>query len=164
MAEKASKERVASDLREPNFKGAIALIRKDFEDKKSRKARIDKDIGEMWGKVEGYGVDRAAAKLFAKLEKMEEPERQSFMRSFNGLAQHADWPDVVVDLVDSAEGKVLQMRLGADARAVTGDDDEDDDDDDGEASGDAEQAAAQQAPTAIERARGHLGGGEARPH
>ncbi|WP_374648647.1 hypothetical protein [Rhizorhabdus sp.] len=161
MAETASREKVASDLRPPNFRSAISLIRSTLDKKKEKIASVNGEIADMWAKVAGYKVNKKAAKVFFDLDKMEAADREDFMRSFNGLAQNADWPDVVVDLVDTAEGKALQMRLGPDARKVTGDDDQDDDED---SDGDEEKAAAKQATNAIDRARGHLRGsdGEAR--
>jgi len=156
MADTASREKVASDLRPPNFRGAIALIRATLDKKKEKIASVNGEIADMWAKIVGYKVNKKAAKVFFDLDKMESADREDFMRSFNGLAQNADWPDVVVDLVDSAEGKVLQMRLGPDARKVSG---TDEDEDDAPAGGD-EKAAAAQATKVIDRARGHLRGGD----
>lgn len=150
MAEKATREAVASDLREPGFRAAISLIRTNLDKKKEKIASVNSEIGDMWAKVEGHRVNKVAAQFFAKLDKLEEADRVDIIRSFNGLAQNADWPDVAVDLVDTAQGKMTQMRLGADARN-TGED-EDDDDEQGD-DGDTPQSALGDALT---RSRAHL--------
>lgn len=165
MAEKATKDKVASDLRPPAWKAAIALMRTTFQPKKDKIASLNGEIGDMWGKVEGgHKVNKTAAKFWMKLDKMESAERLDVMRSFNGLAANSGWPDVEVDLVDAAQGNQVNMRLGEGGGR---DDDEEDErgDDDGDTP--AARSAADQAKSALDQARNHLRGGDAgesKPH
>ena len=161
MAEKATKEKVASDLRPPSWKAAIARIRTTFQPKKDKIASINGEIADMWGKVEGSDrVNKVAAKFWHKLDKMEGPERLDVMRSFNGLAANSGWPDVEVDLVDAANGDQVNMRLGG---AAENDADEDEDDDETPVDPDARASAADAANTFIGKARDHLRGGSSEP-
>jgi hypothetical protein len=133
MANKATKESVAADMRPPGFRAAISLIRTQLNAKKDKIASINGELADMWAKVVGHKVDKFAAKTFAKLDGLETTDRVEFFRSFNGLAANADWPEIVVDLVDAAEGNKVTMRLGPDAHLDDGDDAEQGGEDDGPA-------------------------------
>lgn len=163
MAEKATKDKVAADLRPPSWKAAITRIRNTFQPKKDKIASINGEIADMWGKVEGSDrVNKVAAKFWHKLDKMEGPERLDVMRSFNGLAANSGWPDVEVDLVDAANGDEVSMRLGA--AAQNGDDDDDDQDGDGDPAGVKPGTVHPSQVESLAAARNRLSGAEPKTH
>lgn len=98
-------------MRPPNFRSAIQMLRSGLDNKISKIAELRSNIGEVWGKVEGYGVNRKAARTFRMLDKMEPKERESFMRNFNGLCDAAGWPVEEADIVDRAQDKTTVMRM-----------------------------------------------------
>jgi hypothetical protein len=112
MAKKASAEAVAADMRPPNFRSAVQIIRGAILKKKAAIQGINSEIGDQWAKVEGYKVNKKAGQIFATLDKLEQEERMDIMRSLNGLMDAAGWDDENADMVDRAEGNVVAMRFG----------------------------------------------------
>jgi hypothetical protein len=112
MAKKASAETVAADMRPPNFRGAVQIIRSAIVKKKAAIQGINSEIGDQWGKVEGFKVNKKAGQIFATLDKLEHEERMDIMRSLNGLMNAAGWDEEDADIVDRAEGNVVTMRFG----------------------------------------------------
>lgn len=112
MAKKASADIVSADMAPPNWRGAVQIIRHVITKKKEKIQGITSEIGDQWGKVEGYKVNKKAGQIFAALDKLEHPERMDIMRSLNGLIDAAGWDEESEDLVDAAEGKVVHMRFG----------------------------------------------------
>jgi hypothetical protein len=158
MANKASAERVQADIRPPNYRAAVQLIRHDMKKKKDRISGINGEIADAWAKVEGHKVDKIGAKLFMKLDALEPDERLAAIRAFNGLADVADWPLEEQDLVDSAENKVVHMRLGDNAPADAVGDDELSEED--AAAAEDGPAAGSGASAAMGASRKHLGGAQ----
>lgn len=112
MAANANDDRVRADIRPPDFRAAIAKIRTQLIAKRKRIGEINGEIGDIWAKIEGHKVNKGAAKTFMKLDQMEPVDRADYIRSLNGLMDASGWPKEGTDLVDGAEGKVVQMRVG----------------------------------------------------
>lgn len=55
-----------------------------------------------WKKADPYGIHAQAAKLFCRLDKMEELKRGDFLRAFDKYRDWSDW-DAQADLVDAVE-------------------------------------------------------------
>lgn len=135
MAKAASTNVVQADMRPADFRGAVQLIRSTYP-KKEKIQGINGEIGDAYAKIEGKKVHRQAAKVWARMDKMEPSERADFMRSLNGLMDASEWPEETADMVDQAENNVVPMRLGQN-------DDAGDEEEDGE--GDEDEAASQPA-------------------
>ena len=101
MAERATADRVAADMRPPNFRGAVQRLR-TIKAKKERIAGITSEIGGIFDAVEGFKVNKKAAKIFLPLDALEPDERADIIRSLKGLIEAAGWTEG--DLVDQAEG------------------------------------------------------------
>lgn len=101
MAERATADRVASDMRPPNFRGAVQRLR-TIKPKKEKIAGINGEISGIYDTVEGFKVNKKAAKIFLALDGLEPDEKQDIFRSLTGLIQAAQWQ--IGDLVDQAEG------------------------------------------------------------
>lgn len=114
MVEKASAGSVAAAIRPPDFRKAVISIR-GISAKKDKLASVQGEIADIWAKIEGLKVNKIAGKFFDKLDQLEPADRLDVLRSFNGLADAADWDKQYQDLADSAEGKVVDMRLGTGA-------------------------------------------------
>jgi hypothetical protein len=162
MADKATAENVAADMKPPNYRGAVQIIRGAIEKKIASMATIREAIGEQWDKIEGFRVNKTAARWFKKMDKMEAPERADVMRSFNGLCEAAGWDENEVDLADQANGNVLPMRMAAPAGDAVGDEEDDDDVDDDEETDGADERAPQAEEATnkfLARSRKHLNAG-----
>lgn len=123
MANKATADTVRADMAPPNFRGAVQQIR-TTKAKKDRISGINGEIAQVYVKVEGFKVNRKAAKVFYALDNMEQDERMDFMRSLNGLCDASGWDETGEDLVDQAEGNVVPLRIGgADVGGVGSDED-----------------------------------------
>jgi hypothetical protein len=112
MADAAKAANVAGQIKPPEYRKAVQIIR-SIDAKKEKIASVNSEIGDIWGKVEGYRVHKKAGKFFAMLDKLEAPERLDVMRSVNGLIDAAGWPAQEGDLADQAAGNVVDMRLHA---------------------------------------------------
>lgn len=144
MANKATAEKVAADMRPPDYRYAVQTIRGGVNQKKTKVSSLNGEIGDLYSKIESKGVHPKAAKFWASVDKLEPVERMQIMRSFNGMCDASGWPEVDGDMVDTAEGKVVHMRMntpdadesdenadGTDGEHP-GDDEEGDEDDDEE--------------------------------
>lgn len=129
MAKKATADAVAADMRPPDFRAAVQRIR-TIGAKKDKIASVNGEIADIYAKVEGHKVNRKAAKIFAALDGLEQPERDDILRSLSGLADAAGWDEESQDLVDQAEGTVVHARFGR--RDADGDDTSQNDDNDQE--------------------------------
>lgn len=176
MAKKASATKVAADMRPPNFRGAVQLIRGGIEKLKDKISGINGEIAGKWGTIEGYHVNKKAGQIFAALDKLPHQDRVDIMRSLNGLIDAAGWQDEEEDLVDAAEGNVVQMRLPGGTPKGEGDENLDENGEDPEiaavaaevAKDDASEAAkatvgkkaglAKDKLAGLDAARQHLGG------
>lgn len=154
MAERASRDRVAADMQPPNFRSAVQIIRHAIEKKKSRVQSINKEIGEEWAKVTGFKVNKKAGAIFGMMDKLENEERTDIMRSLNGLIDAAGWDKETADLVDEAEGNVVQLRVGGSSETGGAKGDDDDDERAGEDEGDDAEMAEVEAALAEPVKRG----------
>lgn len=125
MAERASRDRVAADMQPPNWRAAVQLIRISIEKKKAKIAEVNSAIGDDWGKVEGFRVNKKAGRIFGMLDKLENDERTEIMRSLNGLIDAAGWDREAADLADQADGKVVHLRVGGSSETGGAKDDDD---------------------------------------
>lgn len=161
MAHGASADRIQADIRPPNFRAAVKLMRIDIKKKKDRISGINGEIADTWAKVEGHKVDKIGAQIFMKLDALEPDERVAAMRAINGLADVADWPERAEDLVDRAEGTVVKLRFGDEK------DEEDDGDgqdgDDGDETRESHAGASDGAAAALGGPRRPGRGGAAAP-
>lgn len=158
MANAANAENVNADMRPPDYRYAVQQIRGGIEKKKDKISSVNGEIADIWSKIEGKGVNKKAGKFFAMLDKCETDERMDIMRSVNGMCDAAGWPENAGDMVDAAEGKVVQMRVGKAAQADPDVDDGpsidpgsvepdvDTDDDDNDEDGDDEESDPDPAP------------------
>lgn len=141
MAVKATPDRVGADMQPSNFRAAVALIRTSIQQYKNTIKGTTSKIGDVWAKIEGHKVDKAAAKDFERLDKMEPEKRVEYMRSLNGLIDAAGWEETAADLVDVAESNVVHMRMGGAQAPAEGDDG---DGEGGEPEGNVESGEAEQ--------------------
>ncbi len=112
MANKASAENVQADMQPPNYRSAVQRIR-TIPAKKDKISSVNGEIADIYAKIEGHKVNRKAAKIFYALDRMEGDERADVLRSLNGLCDASGWDETSEDLVDQAEGNVVQMRVGS---------------------------------------------------
>lgn len=160
MAKAANPASVAADLTPPNYRAAVQRIR-TIPAKKEKVASANGDIADIWAKVEGHKVDKHAGKAFLRLDALDPEDRLRFMRDLNGLCDAAGWPETDSDLVDRAEDKVVQMRVGKDRDDDGGDQGGGDGGEGGAGGEDDDEPEANAAPAgvtdALSRARKRLG-------
>jgi hypothetical protein len=138
MARKADASSVSDAIRPADFRGAVMLIR-TIDAKKDKIASVNGEIGDIWAKVEGKKVSKAAGKMFLTLDKKEPDDRVTIMRDLNKLIDAAGWSETAADLVDMAEDNVVQMRAGKGKAAAAAEaDGEEGDEAGGEEAGDPE--------------------------
>lgn len=101
MADRATADRVGADMKPPNYRGAVQRLR-TIKPKKERIAGINGEIGGIYDAVEGFKVNKKAARIFLTLDGLEPDEQQDIWRSLMGLIEFAGWQKG--DLVDQAEG------------------------------------------------------------
>lgn len=111
MANKATPDRVAADMRPPNYRGALAHIRSTIVKKKDKVSSLNGEIAATYAQIEGMKVNKKAAKLFGSLDKMEASERNDVLRSLQGLVDVAEWEKDITDLVDGAQDNVVHLRF-----------------------------------------------------
>ena len=87
---KATSEKVAADMSPPNYRGAYKILG-TIDAKKNRIAALNGEIGGVFDRVEGFKVNKKAAKMFMALDKLEAVERNDIMRSLEGLIGVAEW-------------------------------------------------------------------------
>jgi hypothetical protein len=102
MAERATAAGVAADMKPPNYRGAVQRLR-GIAAKKARIAGVNGEISGIYDTVEGFKVNKKAARIFLTMDALEPDERQDIWRSLIGLIEVAEW-DRSGDLVDEAEG------------------------------------------------------------
>lgn len=111
MAKKADSASVSDAIRPADFRGSVQLIR-TIPALKEKIQSINGQIGEIWSRVDGKKVDKAAGKIFAKLDKLTPEDRVKTMRALNKLIDSAGWDESAADLVDIAENNVVAMNAG----------------------------------------------------
>jgi hypothetical protein len=165
---KATAEKVEADMSPPNYRGAVKLIG-TVKAKKDRISSINGEIGGIWDRVEGFKVNKKAAKIYAALDNMEAKERNDVIRSLEGLCASADWDRS--DLLEERNNdNVVHLR---DNNTGGGGDDDDDDldaalDPNAPKGDDIDEALAPEKPPtpgaeALAKARERLDGGK-RPY
>jgi hypothetical protein len=156
MAERASADRVAADMRPPDYRAAIKRIRSAIIAKQTRIASINGEISDEWSKVESNRVNKKAARIFLSLDKLEGEERADIVRSLNGLIAASGWDLDATDLVDKAQGSVVPLhvgpRVGDEGQGDSqGDDEDEGEGDEHEADGEAEMQSLEAAIEAEEK-------------
>lgn len=159
MANKATAEKVAADMRPPDYRYAVQTIRGGVNQKKAKVSSLNGELSDLYAKIESKGVHPKAAKFWAGIDKLEPVERMQIMRSFNGMCDASGWPETDGDMVDAAEGKVVSMRMGnGDSDADEGEDAEpetqgdEDDEDEGE-DDEPEPVSGRRPPSGLEALR-----------
>lgn len=89
--------------REPNYAGAASIIRTSVEKSNEDKSKTLGDLSAAWAKVEGYGVNKKAAKEAFKMKQMSDEGCQEYLRSLYGMMGQFGLA-LAVDMVDAAEG------------------------------------------------------------
>lgn len=161
----------------PKFEEIARLISNDgpIHNGEVTSQRSAASNAKLYGQIEkDFHGNKAAAMAVRRLVKLDQAHRDDFLRTFEGLCDFLElWP--ARDLVDQAEGKGKQILSGGDhGRPVAvvqkagvdytpdnapNDNDDDDDDEQGDAVGKVDAApAASPFKSALDGARGHLGG------
>jgi hypothetical protein len=162
MGTKGSAEQVASDMRPPNYRGAVQKLR-GIKAKKDRIAGLNGEISGIFDSVEGFKCNKKGARIFMMLDSLEKVERDDILRTVNGCAEAAEWDKEIEDLADMAAGTVVSGRFGGGAAPADGDREMDEleavveQPDEGH----AESPTMSRAQGALARARQHLSGGAA---
>lgn len=126
MAQRADADRVAADMRPPDFRKALKTMRQ-IKAKKEKIAGVNGEIAGIYATVEGHKVNKKAAKIFMALDSLELPEKNDILRSLQGLIDVAEWEKDVTDLADMADGTVVHLNFGGsgvEADIDLGEDDE----------------------------------------
>lgn len=113
MANAASKEALANEGKEPNWKGALRILVDTVKAKKDKISSINGEISAKYDVLEKDGVNKKGARIFMSLDSLEDSERRDVLRTVEKLGEVAGWTKGA-DLVDQAEGKegaskVLEM-------------------------------------------------------
>jgi hypothetical protein len=112
---KATADKVAADMSPPNYRGAYKVLG-TIDPKKAKIASLNGEIGGIFDRVEGFKVNKKAAKIFMALDKLEAVERNDIMKSLEGLIGVAEWD----------RSDLLTLPNGGDDNPGGGDEDEDD--------------------------------------
>jgi hypothetical protein len=111
MADRATSDRIAADMRPPDYRAAVKRIR-GIVPKKAKIAGINGEISGIYDAIEGHKVDKRAARIFATLDAMDHEDRVMIFRGLNGLIDAAEWAPAQADIVDQAQGNVVTLRAG----------------------------------------------------
>lgn len=103
MAKTANAENVKAAVVGPDYDAAIKLIRGEIAGDKKRTSSIGQAIGKAWKRIEQqFGMNRAAAQAFARVDEMAVETRTDYLRTFFNLCNRAGY-GTFDDLVDRAE-------------------------------------------------------------
>ena len=112
MVQAASKEALANEGKETDWKGALRVINDTIKAKKDKVSSINGEISAKYDILEKDGVNKKGARMFMSLDALEESERRDVLRTLEKLGAVAGW-DKSSDLVDQAEtkgdGNVVEM-------------------------------------------------------
>lgn len=128
MVQAASKQALAAEGKETNWKAALRIIVDTIKAKKDKVSSINGEISAKYDILEKDGVNKKGARMFMSLDAMEESERRDVLRTVEKLGEQAGW-DKGADLVDQAEdGKedksnVLEMPKKGSAKKTESDGD-----------------------------------------
>lgn len=105
MAKTARKEsEEVSEVKKPDFAKALRIIKHDVRPAEELSAQERGKLAGAWKAIEKDArCNRAAAKLFAKLNDMSDENRDDYLRTLYGLMTEAGI-GISRDLVDQAEG------------------------------------------------------------
>jgi hypothetical protein len=94
---------------EPDFSGAVELIRKEIQPDKTDISKINGDLSASWKRVEdGFHVNKKAAKDAMRISQMPDETRNDYWRSFFGMIG-AFGCGITQDLVDQMGDTVSGM-------------------------------------------------------
>lgn len=103
MAKPATADNVKAAMQGPDYDAAIKLIRGEIAGDKKRTSSIGQAIGKAWKRIEQqFGMNRAAAQAFARVDEMAAETRTDYLRTFFNLCDRAGYGSFD-DLVDRAE-------------------------------------------------------------
>lgn len=102
MANAASKEALAAEGKETDWKGAHRVLVDTVKAKKDKVSSINGEISAKYDILEKDGVNKRGAKMFLTLDGLEGDERRDTLRTLEKLGAAAGW-DNGADLVDQAE-------------------------------------------------------------
>lgn len=108
MANKADKSRVRNDLQGPDYSGAIDIIRDQIAGKKNRVSTINGEVSDLWAQIEKKGVNKQGAKVFQRLDAMDEGDRNDVLRTIQAMAEAAGWSKKG-DMLDQVQNNVVEM-------------------------------------------------------
>lgn len=166
MPKAATSETVGAAVRKPQFRQAVQTLR-TIKAKKDKVSSVNGEISGIYDRMEGYKVNKKAARMFFGLDGLEEAERAEIISSLNGLMDAAGWPERNQDLADRASGVTRSGRVGEKAQTPepeekTGEGDVDDDEAGGDESekvdADAFVQTAGSNVSPLDAARQHLSG------
>lgn len=94
----------AVQIAQPDFKRAISVLANDINPSEEASASVRGDLSAAWKVIEkDCHVNKGAAKLYNKLARMSDENRDDFLRSLYGLMIEAGI-GISADLVDQAGG------------------------------------------------------------
>jgi hypothetical protein len=115
MADRATSDRIAADMQPPKYREAVKRIR-GINAKKQKIGGVNGEIKGIYDQIEGYRVDKRAARIFLTLDNMEHEDRVTIFRDLNKMIDVADWAPAQADIVDQAQGNVVTLRAGGAAQ------------------------------------------------
>ena len=126
MANTASKDQVQADIAPVDFKGGLEIIRNRIKAKKDSVSKVNGEISGLWDQIEKKGINKDGAKLFLRLDGLEDVERRDVLRTLRKLGEEAGW-NLSADMIDQVEGggDVLEMPSRGKAKASEGGEDAD---------------------------------------
>ncbi|MET0373970.1 MAG: hypothetical protein ABW128_06895 [Rhizorhabdus sp.] len=104
-------------MQPPNYRAAVQRIR-SIKAKREKIAGVNGEIADIYAKIEGFKVNKKAAKIFDVLDRLDLVDRNDVLRSFQGLVDASGWEADAEDLVSSADGNVVPMRFNKTAAEV----------------------------------------------
>ena len=113
MARRANRDSVEKVANGPDFESALGIIKTIWTDQ-SESSTISGEIGAKWKRIEGLGVSKVGAQMYAKVAKMEDAIQADVMRTFIALSIMSGVMDKR-DLVDQMEGHKTLGEAAADA-------------------------------------------------
>lgn len=126
MAKRATTDTVQADMQPPNYRAAVQNIR-SIKTKREKIAGVNGEIAGIYAKIEGFRVNKKAAKIFDVLDRLDLVDRNDVLRSFQGLVDASGWESDAEDLVSDADGNVVRMRFNKSAAEPADENEEEDD-------------------------------------
>jgi hypothetical protein len=111
MAKAASADSVQRTTATPDARFAVQQIRFGIKKRKDKISGINGEIADDWKKIEGKGINKIGARVWAILDGLSYEERVDAIRSLNAMSDVSEWDKQAEDLADMAEGTVVPMRM-----------------------------------------------------